>query len=221
MSKTDGAFYADSPHGGGIDFHSACDMLGIANFALQRSAGPPILYSQHLPSTDSGSIQVPLGALKRLLEYPSNYPLSGQPYQEEFGTSAGTAGWPAAAPGFPPYTGSSELTVPTADPPKGVQIVSVSIAYAINSVTASAGTIGVYRNTYANGAAITQATLLAATNLTLTNATNPYLITTPIAGLPFEYTIDTEVFVDLNFTAGSGGTVDVYAVWFQVNFNYD
>lgn len=221
MSQTAGAYYADSPHGGGIDFHSAADMLGTTNFTLTRTAGPPVVYQQHLASTNAGSIQVGTGALKRLLEYPSNYPLSGQPWQEEFGTGSGTPGWPAAAPGFPPYTGSSELTVPTADPPKGIQLVSVSIAYLVGTVTASAATIAVFRNTYANGIAVSQATLLASTNLTATNAATPYVITTPIVGAPFEYVVGTDVFADINFTAGSGGTVDVYAVWFGVNFNYN
>ncbi len=232
MSGTHGAFYADTAHGGGFIFWDPSQITQTGTAAtLTRTAGPPIVLNLALGNTATTFFNTGIDLQKRLLEFPSKYPKMQLPHEELFGTNVpvgsgvnvNQGGWVEGAPGFPPFTGATQLTAPTADPPKGVQLLDVVVYCLISTANPSTFTVGVYRNVFVDSVAIAQATLLAATSL-ITAApfqATPHVIKTPIAAAPFEITDNSDIFVDLAVVTTGSGTLALYGIGVHYNFNYD
>lgn len=221
MSGTAGAFYADTAHTGGWYWHGAANLEPFATQLLLLTRNALADYSWNrtpAAGVENYNVVSSLDELKRLIEVP----FKGMPFQEQFGTAAGTAGYPADAPGFPPYTGASQLTPPLNAPPKGVQITDVAVVYTVGVVNLTAASLSLNRTVFANNVAPAITNLpIAATALPLVVQANPYVAVRAVTAPAFEITDLSDVSCEFAFTMANTGTVRVYGIGFHCNFNYD
>ena len=132
---------------------------------------------------------------------------------------------PAGVTGRPPFTGSSQLTPVTTFRPKGISITGLDLVYAINTTAITVPTIGLFATSYVNAVAPSTTTLITqATNGLQTAAqATPYVINVPVpvANRSFITTPDTVVSVEVDFTTGGSGSVDMIGLFLRTTFNYD
>ena len=211
---------------GPSEFH---DTSSNATYA-SSAAG---FFTLNLASTAAGTFFADLGALlKRTGVYatPANS-------QRQFGTAAalpgpsavsGTSGPLALPAGFPPIKGTSMATVagPTSGPgKKGIQINSLDVVYEVNTVNASTATIGLTTTAYVNAAAPTVVSLitLGANGLPVAFGTTgrPYVKNIAVANPAMIITPDMSVVLNVNLTAGSGGTIKFHRVFVNCSFNFN
>jgi hypothetical protein len=219
--RTQGVFYADTPHQGGFFIHGASQLqTDSANLAIARNAIGDWSLNRTATGAETYHVLLQLDELKRLIEV-STTPM---PFQEQFGKSAGTSGWPAGTPGLPPFTGASQLTPPTQDVPKGLRILSVWVAYQVGVVDLTSATIGVSRTGFGNNLANVITPVLAATAIAKTaagDATGPYLSEVAIAAPVFENLDSSDILIEATFVMANTGTLRVYAIGFDCDFNYN
>lgn len=223
--RTQGAFYADTPHGGGFIFHNPSQMAMNGTFTFNRvSTGQPSV--RFVTGAATLFAWTGLDSLKRLQLAEdtingSNSPAS-LPFQTQFGTAAGGTGYPAGPQGVPPFTGATQLTPPTLQPAKGIRVYSVSVIYQLATNALSAHTIAVYRNTFTNGAVLAQTTVLAATSLGTAVTTNISVVTTAISTPGFEVAAASDLIAEVTVTStASAPTYDLFGIVFNCDFNYD
>lgn len=216
--RSQGAFYADLSHQNGRLFYSASDANWTlaASLVYTRNAGGDYSLNQGA-SLGPSTITVNLCDVKRLIEVP-NAPL---PFQEQFGTAAGTAGYPAGAPGMPPFTGTTQLVPPTGMPPKGIRVNSFNYIYQITGAALTLHTVTLYKTTFANNTANVIATpAITGTAQTATQANNYvslFTVTSPV----FDNTDLQDTIVEIQVTTTTSGAYRFYGVLFNVDFNYD
>jgi hypothetical protein len=183
-----------------------------------------------VPSTDASTLFTDVA---ELLFRTGVY--AGPNSQEQFGTAAavpgpskvaGTSGPLAFIQGRPPMLGAQMATVAgsQAGPPKkGVMITSIDVIYEVATVAATAAQVGVTSTVFANGVApvVTNIITLGANGLTTTVATEPAVINVPVTTPIFLTSGDQEVIINLNLTAGSGGTVVFYGVVLHLSYNFN
>lgn len=164
-----------------------------------------------------------LGELKRRIETAA-LALKNLPFQQKFGAAALTPGWTAGAPSLPPFTGQTQLTPPTSDTPKGIQITDVFAIYSVQTAALTAATLGISRTVYAENVAIAITAYLAATNIALTTTTaanTPHVqvvaVTTPV----FETSDLSDIIIELSLTTAATSVVRVYGMGLHCNFNFD
>jgi hypothetical protein len=229
--RTQSAFFADTAHTGGWVVYDAFELSPLllagtqtANFVITRNALGDYSLNRTAGGAETYQAVQSVIDLKRLIESPSNSP-ADLPFQAEFGTAAGTEGWPAGAPSLPPFTGATQLTVPTSDAPKGVQLTDVVVIYQVGVVNLTSATLTLQRTVFANNVAnaITNVPI-SATALPLTSAgdaTGPYVavraVTTPV----FETVDLSDLTLEFQFTMANTGTMRVYALGYHCNFNFD
>lgn len=218
--RTAGLFLADTPHTGGLLWYGAASVNVVgADWTYTRNAAGD--YSMNLPASKGPEyIIISLDDLKRFIESTAGFK-SGMPFQEQFGTGAGGPGWPAPAPGMPPFTGATELTPPTGDTPKGVRVNKIVLACLITGATLTTHTMNLYRTTYANNVANSVATPAISVTMPTTVQTNPYIVTATITTPIFETTDLTDVIVEIAVTTAGSGAYRFYGVGFYVDFNYN
>ena len=108
--------------------------------------------------------------------------------------------------------------------PKGVQINSIDVVYQVLAVTASAATIGLTKTFFANLVAPVVTNLLALGANGLPTAIGAQVqvtnvpITTPAMLVPAAGGV-TAPLVNVNLTAGSGGTINFYGVCLNCSYN--
>ncbi len=127
--------------------------------------------------------------------------------------------------GRPPFTGLSQLTPQTSAPAKGINLQQLTVIYAVNTTAITVPTVGLYATQFFNNVAPTVTALIAqATNGLQTAAqTQPYMITVPVpvASQGFIVTSNTICTVELDFTTGGSGSVDVIGFVLGGQYNYD
>ena len=132
---------------------------------------------------------------------------------------------PASVSGFPPFTGSSQLTPVTSARAKGILINSLTVNYIVGTAAISAETIGLTVMNYANATAPSVTTLISnATNgLATTVQATPHTVTipVPVANQAFITNPNTAVIVEFDFTLGSSGTLDLLSFVLGCSFNYN
>lgn len=216
--RTHGAFYADSSHQGGRIFYGASDAnwTPAANLVYTRNAAGDYSLNQGA-SLGPSTITVNLCDVKRILEAP-NAPL---PFQEQFGKASGVAGYPADAPGLPPFAGASQLTPPLAQPPKGIRILSFNYIYQITGAALTLHTVNLYRTTFANNVANSIATpAITGAGATAVQA-NPYVSLFTVTAPVFENTDLSDAIVEIQATTQAAGAYRFYGILFNVDFNFD
>lgn len=132
---------------------------------------------------------------------------------------------PGPAVGRPPFTGMTQLTPQTSAPLKGINIKQIAVILAINTTAITVPTVGMYATQFFDVTAPTVTTLITqATNgLPTTASTTPYVIPVPVpvANQGFIITPNTIVTIELDFTTGASGSVDVIGFSLTGQYNYD
>lgn len=224
MSRSQGNVLQDTPLNGGWIIFDAIDLAPFsANLVLTRNA----LGNYSLNRTATGAEPfTPViglnGVLKRLTVYPG---LQSMPFQEQFGTAAGAASYPAGAAGLPPFTGATNLTQPTGPPPKGIRVTAVRAIYQAGVVDLTAASLSLNRTVWANNVAPAVTNVpIAATALPLTaagDAVGPYVVTRTVTTPVFE-TIDlSDLTLELAVTLANTGTIKIFGLGFLLDFNYN
>lgn len=218
MSRSHGAFFADTAHGGGFLFYDASQVNATGNFAFTKNALGD--YSYNLAASQAGVIVIGFADVKRLIETAA-LALKNLPFQEKFGAGALTPGWPADAPSLPPFTGLSQLTPPTSDTAKGHQILDCTIIYQITGAAATANAFSLNRTTFANNVANAIVNVPVTGALQTAVQANPYVtkltVNTPI----FETADLSDIIAEVNVTTQVAGAYRFYGCIFHVNFNFD
>lgn len=230
--QTKGAFFADTPHGGGWLWYSALNQFGIfsggvisANLVMTRNALGDYSFNRTAAGAETYVAVIDLAEMKRLQVYPETAlgatPASNLPFQEQFGAAAGTAGYPAPAAGIPPFTGANQLVAPTTVPPKGIRINNIIAVYQVGVVALTSASVTIQRTVYANNVA-NSITAIAATGTapTATQA-NPYVFTEAVTTPVFEVADLSALSIEFNFVMANTGTIRVYGMGVHLDFNYD
>jgi len=210
----------DTPHGGGVVFVDAAELGKFsANLVLTRNALGDYSLNRTSSGAETYNVFANLRGVTRLT------PAYNAIMQEEFGTAAGTPGYPAAAPGYPPFTGATQLTPPTAPPAKGLKVTDVFAIYQVGVADLTSAALSLNRTTFANNTANVITNLpISATALPLTAAgdsTGPYLATRAVTTPAFEVTDDSDLTVELQVVLANTGTIKLYGLGFHVSFNYN
>lgn len=220
--RTTGAFFGDTAHNGGFFLMDAIELTPIsANTVLTRNALGNYSLNRTAAGAETYTIVSNLSsAIRKLTLYPG---LNGLPFQEQFGTAAGAAGYPAAAGGLPPFTGATELVPPTAPVPKGIQVSDVVAIYQVGVVDATAASLSLNRTIFANNVAPNVVNIpVAATALPLTaagDATGPYVVVRAVTAPVFEVTDLSDVTLEFSVTLANTGTLKAFALGFHFNYN--
>jgi len=221
MSRTANAWTQDTAHTTGLIWYGA-GMLDkfSANLVLTRNALGDYSLNRTASGAETYQVVATLTDLYRLLTSAS--PVY---FQEQFGTAAGTSGYPAAAPGYPPFTGATQLVPPTGPPAKGIQVNSVTVVYQVGVADLSAASLSLNRIVYANNVANAITNIpIAATALPLTaagDATGPYLATRAVTTPAFENTQNSNLELEFAVTLANTGTLRIYGMGLNVSFNYN
>lgn len=222
---TAGAFYAGTAHQGGLLYYAAPNLFGgflgatiSTNLALTRNAQGDYSFNRTAAGAETYILPLNLCNLKRLIEVST----TGMPFQTQFGTAAGGAGFPASVAGFPPFTGTSQLTPPTGQAPKGIQILDVIAVYQVGVAALTAASLSLNRTVFANNVANAITNLpIAATALPLLTQANPYVVTRAVTTPAFEVADLADVNLELSVTLANTGTIRLYGLGCHVNFNYN
>ena len=218
--RTAGAFYADSSHQGGWFFYDALNLFPFNTqlLLMTRNALGDYSLNRTAAGAETYQLVLSLADLKRLIEVPTP-PL---PFQEEFGTAAGTPGYPAPAPGFPPFAGASQLTVPTGMPPKGIQITDCVVIYLVGVVALTSASLSLNRTVFANNVANSITNVpISSTALSLATQANPYVVRLPVTTPVFENTDLSDITLEFAFVMANTGTIRAYGLGLHASFNYD
>lgn len=153
--------------------------------------------------------------------------------QEAFGTAASVAGPTTVAntrgplgtaQGVPPQLAATldTLTGGVNGPQaKGMEITSIDVIYTVGAVNASYATVGLTDTNFVEGVApnVVNRITLGSNSLPVAFATNPHVKNVAVGTPAFPVTTDTETIVNVNLTAGSGGTITFYGVVLHCNYN--
>jgi len=206
--------YSDTPHTGGLIFIPAMaftDISASTKAALTRNAEGDfsLNYTAGGAETHRFVVALNMAMIMRLLE--------AENFQEQFGGSIG----PAPAAGFPPFTGTTQLTPRTnAALPKGFQITDVGVVYTIGVVNLTSAALTLDQCTYVNGVANAVTNMpIAATALPLVVAATPYVVTRSVTTPIFINTDLTSVVLELVTVAANTGTIAVAGMFFHGKFN--
>lgn len=154
--------------------------------------------------------------------------------QEQFGTAASLPGpttvantsGPLAQVGFPPTLAAqlSTLAGPVVGPtPKGIQINSMDIIYSVLTANASLATCGITKTVFVDNTApaVSNIIAVAANGMPVAFRAQPYVFNVPVPAPSFLTPSDSEPIVQVNLTAGAGGTIKFWGVVLYVSFNYN
>jgi hypothetical protein len=156
--------------------------------------------------------------------------------QNQFGTAAavpgpsavaGTSGPLGTYAGYPPIPGAQMNTVGlpvTGAPAKGIQINSIDVIYQVLAVAASAATIGLTKTSFVNLAApvVTNIIALGANGLPTVIGAQPQVTTVAVASPSMIVaSSDLQVLLNVNLTAGSGGTINFYGAVIRCSYNFN
>lgn len=204
------------------------DFAALATLPATPSAG---LLFKTVPSTDASKFFITPELMLRsgMLATPGLN-------QEQFGTAAaqpgpssvsGTSGPLAMPNSLPTPTGANLATVKgsvSGPAAKGIQINSIDVLYSVLTVNATLATIGLTTTKFANGVAPVVANLIAlgAHGLPTVAAAQPYVTNVALASPAMIVpNIDTQVILNINLTAGSGGTIQFIGAVLKCSYNFN
>ena len=227
MSHTQGKFTQDGAANDLQIFLGASAFVDTAGHAVFTVGGPG-LASQNLASTLAGTLYATrMDLYKRTGEYAT--PAGSQ---EQFGTAASVPGptavantsGPLAQKGYPPTIGTSMSTLagPATEPiPKGIQIDSVDVIYAVGAVNAAAATMELTKTKFVNGVAPAVVDLIAlgVNGLPVVAAAQPYVTNVKVTTPVMLTDSDSQIILNVNLTAGSGGTITFYGAVLHCSYN--
>jgi len=246
MSDTQGKY---SQAGASNDlqiFVGATEFIDTSGFATTASSAAGYL-SKNIPAADASTFFANITAmLKRTGIYA--IPLwsgftgtlgtgtaNAGASSDAFGTAASvpgpttvtnTRGPLGTYPGAPPYPAANldTLTGGVNGPPiKGFEILSVDVIYEVDTVAASAATIGLTDTTFSNNAAPTVVSRIALGSnglpVAINTAGQQHVQNVAVATPTFPTSSDTETICNVNLTAGAGGTIKFFGVVLHINFN--
>lgn len=237
MSATDGRWIAEKGFTDGQFFIGASKFVDIAGLATGPTNPSLGLLEKTVPSGDAATF---VAELDMLLLRSGMYASSADD-QEQFGTAAQVAptlvqpgpstvsgtGGPLQLPqGQPPMTATKLATVSgnyvSGPPIKGIKIISFDIIYQVNTVAAGAATVGLTETVYANGVApvATALVAIAANGLPTATAAHPQVTNVALATPAYIKATDTQILLNLNLTAGSGGTITLFGAVIKFNYNF-
>jgi hypothetical protein len=228
MSHTDGMFTMDTPNTDGQFFVGASEFIDTAGVATTASAGAG-LFSKNIASAAAATFFANIVPILRRTGMYATPALN----QEQFGTAASVPGpttvantsGPEGTQGFPPWT---QAQLPTligaiAGPiSKGFRVTSIDVIYEVDTVIATLATVGLTVTQFVNGVAptVTNRIALGANGLPVAFATGlPYVKNIVVPSPVFSTASDGETIVNVNLTAGTGGTIKFYGVVLHVDFN--
>jgi hypothetical protein len=152
--------------------------------------------------------------------------------QEQFGTAAlqpgpsavaNTSG-PLGKQGFPPFTNAQNPVYGplTGAMKKGFRVDYVDVIYSVATVNAALATIGITTTKFVDNVAPLVANILTlgANGLPVAFRANPYVFRITMVSPVFINLADTEVLINLNLTAGTGGTTSLYGIVLGMSFNW-
>lgn len=215
--------YCDTPHAGGWFIHDAFNLNTLSGQLLLLTRNALGDYSLNRTAAGAENYNVVFGFddLKRLIEAVPPSAGSPLPFQEQFGTAAGGPGFPATR-GFPPFAGASQLTPPTAWPPKGVQITDCTVIYQVGVAALTAASLSLNRTVFANNVANAVTNLpLGGSALSLPTQANPYVAVLPVTTPVFETADLSDLTLEFAFTMANTGTIRVYGLGMHLLFNYN
>lgn len=208
------------------------DFAGLATLPAAPAAG---LIYKTVPSGDAAKFFSSLHLLLRSGVYATT-----SRNQEQFGTAAGVPGPTtvantgdplALAFPKPPVLNVDMATVGGVSggagilrgpKPKGIRINSVDVIYQVLAVNAAAATMGLTNTSFANLVApvVTNLIALAANGLPTVIGAHPQVTNVAVPSPAFiNTTLDTEPVLNVNLTAGAGGTINFYGAVIKANFN--
>ena len=231
MGHTEGSWTQDELVSDLQVFFGADKLIDIAGLATGPTNPSLGLVEKNVPSTDAATFIVDLNSLflrSGVFATPAGS-------QEQFGTAAaqpgpstvsGTSGPLAFIQGKPPMTAAQMATVAgsqSGPKPKGIQINSIDVIYSVNAVNAAAATIGLSKTVFADNVAPVVTALLAIANngLPLGFRAQPHVFNVPIPTPAIIVAADTELLVNLNLTAGAGGTITVFGIVVKASYNWN
>ncbi len=230
MSQTDGRYTQDVSVPDLQFFIGASEFFDTANLAARSSAGAG-LFELNLAATQAGTFFANLETYIRTGVYGTTaYD------QEQYGTAASVPGPslvantndPEAITGFPPLLAANMPTlggIQRGPVPKGTQVDSIDLIYGVYTVAATLATVGLTSTVFANNAAPVVSNLIAlgANGLTTTvnTAGQVKVINVPVSTPAMTITADTELVLNFNLTAGSGGTATFYGAVVRCHYNFN
>lgn len=232
MGHTQSRWTGDTPASDMRIFVGATEFLDVAAHATVASAGTG-LFTLNLAAGLAGTF---FANLSSLLRRTGSLAAAG-PSQQQFGTAAGVPGpsgvagtsGPLAQSGYPGAAGWVSATNPTLLGPateplsKGMQINSVDVIYSVLTVNAALATIGLTKTKFSNLVApvVTNLIALGANGLPVAfNAAGPNVKTVTVLNPSMLTDLDSETILNINLTAGAGGTVVFYGAELGVSFNH-
>jgi hypothetical protein len=236
MSFTDGRWEGGTSFPDKQFFVGAESFIDTSAHAVVSSSGAG-LFSLNLASTLAGTFFANPGLLLRTGVLASSYD------QEQFGTAAGVAGPSSVAntsgplglpPGFPPISQANMATIAGSlngtgtgiqrgPIPKGTQIDSIDVIYTAATVAASVATLGLTKTVFTNGnaPAVTNLIALGANGLVTAAAANPKVVNVLVPTPSMITDMDAEPIINVNLTAGAGGTITFYGVVLHCHYNFN
>jgi hypothetical protein len=225
MSHTEGRYVQDLPATDLQIFRGPSDFVDVAGHATYATGGAG-LYSLALASTLAGTFFTDLLGFHRTGMY-ANAALD----QQQFGTAASVPGPSTVAntnsplgsvPGYPPLTQSQMTTlghVQFGPIPKGMFISSVDVVYDVNTVAAALATVGITNTAFVEGSAPAVTNVLALGVNGMLTTVGHHVVNIPLPANTFTTGSDVVGVMNVNLTAGSGGTINFYGVEFHETFN--
>jgi hypothetical protein len=203
------------------------DVAGVATLA-SSAAG---LFSQNVGSAAAATF---FANIESLLRRTGEYAVAGSS-QQQFGTAASVPG-PSAVPGtsgplallpvIPPIPSSQMATLGNiqAGPiPKGMYVTAIDVIMEIDTVNAAAFTLGLTKTVFANGATpvVTSIVALGNNGLVKTYGTTgkPSVQTVTVSAPTMITDSDASILLNINLTAGTGGTAKFFGAVLHVTYN--
>jgi hypothetical protein len=217
--RTQGLLLSDTPHTGGFLLFGAAELLTFSsNLVLTRNALGDYSYNRTASGAETYYVVFELAELKKVVS-----DLNATMFQEQFGTAAGSAGYPASVAGFPPYTGATQLVQPTAPTPKGIKVTDVVAIYQPGVVSLTSASLSLNRTQFANNVANVITNMpIAATALPLTvPSTGPYSVVRAVTTPVFETSDLSDVSLEFSFVMANTGTIRVYGLGVHMQYNYN
>ena len=226
--RTQGAFFSDTAHGGSFVFYGPGQIVSPAAATVfpwtRNAAGDVSLNGPTPPAAGANYFWLSMANMKRQIETAA-LARRNMPFQQRFGNAASGPGWPAGAPGLPPFADTTQFTPPTADTPKGIHIIDIYAVYSVQTAALTAATLAMYRTVYADSTALAVTTVVAPATIatTISSAANAPFVGKVAVAAPagFETTDLSNVLIELTLTTAATTVLRVYGMGCHFNFNWD
>jgi hypothetical protein len=138
--------------------------------------------------------------------------------QEQFGGAQG----PGPNAGNPPFTGATQLTPLTANIPKGIKILDITMVYGITTAAITSQTMTLQKAVFANttAVAVTGITLSTAVALATASTTNPYVTKIAVSSPAYTVTDLTNLTIENTISIAATAAYNLYGAFIHCSFNF-